>query len=213
MMTKFSAASLRAAFALSLLMLASCSGMIGPGPAPELYVLHPQLGPLADAPAVSWQLVVAEPDAPDSLQSERIALMRGVSMDYYANSAWSDRLPSLVQGEIVEALEKSGKIRAVARDTEGVRGDYRLQSELKDFSAHYDVQDGIPTVTVRIVAKMIATKNREIVATLDSVHTAQASANSVPAVVSAFDEALSASLEEIAGWALHAPELPPPPAR
>jgi cholesterol transport system auxiliary component len=180
--------------------LAACSSLVGPPPAPQLYVLAPQLGALTDAPQVSWQLVVAEPDAPESLNSPRIALMRGVTLDYFANAAWADRVPALIQGALVDAFDKSGKIAAAGRDTEGVRGDYRLETALRDFSAHYDSESGNPVITVRIVAKLV--KGREIVASLDSVHTEQASANSVPAVVEAFDTALSASLEEIAGWAL-----------
>lgn len=179
--------------------LAACSSL-GPPPAPQLYVLAPQLGAIADAPQVSWQLVVAEPDAPESINSSRIALTRGVTLDYFANAAWADRVPALIQSALVDAFDKSGKIAAAGRDTEGVRGDYRLETVLRDFSAHYGGENGNPTITVRIVAKLI--KNREIVATLDSVHTEQAGANSVPAVVEAFDTALSASLEEIAGWAL-----------
>lgn len=179
--------------------LGACSSF-GPPPAPQLYVLAPQLGPLADAPQVSWQLVVAEPEAPESLNSPRIALTRGVTMDYFANAAWADRVPNLIQGALVDAFDKSGKIAAVARDTEGVRGDYRLETMLKDFSAHYDSENGIPTITVRIVAKLI--KDRQVVASFDSVHTEQASANSVPATVEAFNRALSASIEEIAGFVL-----------
>ncbi len=184
-----------------LFSLAAC-GTFGPPAAPQLYVLAPQAHALDDAPQVSWQLVVGEPDAPDSLNSARIALMRGVTMDYYANAAWADRAPALIQGALVDAFDKSGKIAAVARDTEGVRGDYRLESVLKDFSAHYDGDNGMPTVTVRIVARLV--KDRQIVASIDSVQTEQANANTVPAVVVAFDSALSASLEQIAGWALKA---------
>lgn len=182
-----------------IFVLGACSA-IGPGPVPQLYVLNTQAHALDDAPQVSSQLVVAEPQSPESFNSERIALTRGVTMDYYADSAWADRAPALIQSALVDALEKSGNIAAVARDTEGVRGDYQLETVLKDFSAHYDSQDGIPTVTVHIVAKLV--KDRQIVASLDSVHTEQASANSVPAVVQAFDTALSASVEEIASFAL-----------
>jgi cholesterol transport system auxiliary component len=191
---------------LAALLLAAC-GAIGPGPSPQLYVLKPQLGALADAPQVNWQLAIATPEAEDSLDTHRIALMQGpVTMDYYANAAWTDRAPLVVQGLLLEALEKSGKISGVSRDTGGLNADYMLQTDLKDFSAHYDVADGIPTVTVHITARLL-TKDRNIAASLDSSHTAQASANSVPAVAIAFDEALGASLEEIAGWALRAPQL------
>jgi len=195
------------AAALALLMLAACSSL-GPGPAPQLYVLAPQLGPLADAPQVSAQFVVAEPDTPESLNTPRIALTRGVMLDYYAGAAWADRVPALIQGSLVDALDKSGKIAAVASDTQGVRGDFRLETQLKDFTAHYDTPDGPPTITVRIVAKLVESDGRQIVASLDSVHSQQAGANTVPEVVAAFDSALSASLEEIAGFALKSAPAP-----
>lgn len=184
--------------------------MIGPGPAPQLYVLRPKLDPIADVPEAGWQLGVSLPDAAQSLDTERIALeLTSQTMDYYANSAWQDRAPVIVQRALLEGFEKSGKIKAVARDTEGIRADYLLQSDLRSFEARYDVPDTAPTVVVDISAKLVRPQSREIAATLQSRHTATAGTNSVPAVVAAFDEALGQAVEEIVAWALNAP----PPAK
>ncbi len=65
--------------------------------------------------------------------------------------------------------------------------------------------DGIPTVRVRIEAKLAPTRGREIMAGLNSVHEVNASANSVPEVVRAFDAALGQVYSEIVNWALAAP--------
>jgi cholesterol transport system auxiliary component len=94
------------------LTLSGCGSLIGPpSPAPQIYVLHPEFGAVADAPAVGWQLVVGTPVAADSLDRERIALERAPNvMDYYANAQWPDRLALVVQTLLVEAFEKSGKI-------------------------------------------------------------------------------------------------------
>jgi len=190
--------------------LAGCTNMIGPGPAPQLYVLRPKLDPIADVPEAGWQLGVSLPDAAQSLDTERIALeLTSQTMDYYANSAWQDRAPVIVQRALLEGFEKSGKIKAVARDTEGIRADYLLQSDLRSFEARYDVPDTAPTVVVDISAKLVRPQSREIAATLQSRHTATAGTNSVPAVVAAFDEALGQAVEEIVAWALNAP----PPAK
>ncbi len=64
--------------------------------------------------------------------------------------------------------------------------------------------DGVPTAWVRIETKLAPTKGREIVANLNSVHQVVASANSVPAVVQAFDQALGQVFSEIVNWALAA---------
>ncbi len=187
-------------------LLAGCSGMIGPGPAPQLYVLHPALGPISGVKDAVWQLAVAQPSAPQSLDTERIALeLTPETMDYYANSAWQDRAPAIVQRALLEGFENSGKIAAVARDTQGIRADYLLQTDLRSFEARYEAPDTAPAVVVDIAAKLLRTSDRNIVAALQSRHTAPAAANSVTAVVAAFDTALGGAVEEIVIWALKAP--------
>lgn len=187
-------------------LLSGCGGMIGPGAAPQLYVLRPSLGPLPDAPAAAWQLIVGRPAAPESLDTERIALsLTPETLDYYANSAWQDRAPVIVQRALLEGFEASGRIASVAGDTEGVRADYLLQTDLRGFEARYERPDTPPTAVVEIAARLLRTSDRGIAASMLSRHTAQAAANTVPAVVAAFDGALSDTVEEIATWALKAP--------
>ncbi len=187
------------------LTLSACSGVIGPsGPPAQLYLLNPTLGPV-DGPAVSWQLAVDEPTSDDSIDRQRIAIYRGDTMDYYADAEWTDEAPKMIQNLLVKAFEKSGRISAVARDSDGLRTDYLLQSELRDFEARYDTPDGAPTVVVTIVARLLKAPGREVVATLNSSHQARASENKIPAAVQAFNQATAQTLEEIVGWALRAP--------
>ena len=192
------------------LLLAGCSDLIGPTSTPQqLYALEPTGGASTAGPKVPFSLAVSTSVASQHLDSSRIVLIQAdTSLDYYANSAWTDHLPVLVQNALVEAFENSGRIDAVAGDTEGFHADYFLYVEIRDFQAAYDVPDGVPTVKVRIQAKLAPTRGREIVANLNSVHQVKASANSVPAVVRAFDEALGEVFSEIVNWAMKAPPLP-----
>lgn len=192
------------------LLLAGCTDLIGPTSTPQQqYVLVPTGGVSTAGPKAAFSLAVSTTVDSQHLDSARIALTQSdTSIDYYANSAWTDHLPNLVQNALVEAFENSGRIDAVAGDTEGFHADYFLQAEIRDFQAVYDVPDGIPTVKVRIEAKLAPSRGREIVATLNAVHQVQASANSVPAVVRAFDEALGQVFAEIVNWAMKAPPLP-----
>lgn len=195
----------RAAFvASSAILLTACGGLLGPSEAPpQMYVLHPQFAPLPNAPQTQWQIDVAPPAASDVLDTKRIALTRGLTMDYYANAAWTDQAPDLIQDLIVEAFEKSGKIKAVGRPSGGVRGDLLLTTNVSDFSAHYATENGIPTITVDIVAKLITATHHDVVATYEARHEEQASVNSVPAVVQAFNDATGQAIEDIVGWALN----------
>jgi cholesterol transport system auxiliary component len=187
----------------SAVALSACGSLLGPSEAPrQIYVLHPQFGAVANVPAVQWQFGVTEPVSPDVFDSKRITLTLGQTLDYYADSAWSDQTPDLLQSLLVEAFEKSGKIKAVGRNSAGVRADILVTTEIRDFSAHYDVKDGIPTIVVDIVAKLITATHHDVIVTFDTHHEVKASVNSVPAVVAAFNDATGQAVSDIVRWSL-----------
>jgi cholesterol transport system auxiliary component len=191
-------------------LLAGCSDLIGPTSTPQqLYVLRPTGGAGTNGPKVNWSLAITTTTISDHLDSSRIALTQpDNSVDYYASSAWTDHLPRLVQDALVEAFENSARIAAVSADSEGFHADYVLQAQIRDFEARYDQPDGIPTVWVRIESKLAPSKGREIVASLNSIHQVQTTANSVPAVVQAFNDAMGAVVSDIVNWALSQPAPP-----
>ena len=132
-------------------------------------------------------------------------------MDYYANAAWDDRLPLLLQKLLLETFDMSGRIVSVGRDTAGFETDYLLQTEVRNFEAHYDTPEGAPKIMVSLQAKLARLTQRDIVGTLNATHEAQASANNLDSIVLAFDEATAPAVAEIAAWTLAAPNPPPQP--
>ncbi|HEX4077900.1 MAG TPA: ABC-type transport auxiliary lipoprotein family protein [Rhizomicrobium sp.] len=194
----------------ALFVLAGCGSLIGPsGPPPQIYRLAPVLPPAAGGASVSWQLAIARPISTLTLDTERIALVRGETMDYYADAQWNDTVPRLVQSLLVEAFEQSGRIAAVAPESGGLRANYTLATDIRDFDAQYDSANGAPNVVVAIEAKLVGERGN-VVASLDARQTARASQNSVTAVVAAFDQAAGAALAQIVTWTLQA--SPPPPS-
>ena len=194
---------------VSTLALAACSGIVGPPEAPPLYMLKPALPPAGGGGRVPWQMSIVLPQAPDSLDTNRIVLVHEtMQMDFYANASWQDRVPFLVQSALIEAFEASGRIAAVGRDTDGLKSDYLLQTDIRDFQARYDAPDAPPTVVVRIAAKLIAVRGRTIALAANAHAEVAAGQNNVPSVVVAFNQALSQALAQITTWALSAP-MPP----
>lgn len=192
----------------SSLALAACGNILGPPTASQIYVLRPA-PPAQGGPKAAWALSIVMPDASDSLDSERIALTKSdTQLDYYANAVWPDRLPHLIQTELLAGFEASGRIDLVARDEDAIHADYQLTTDIRDFEARYATADGAPTATVTIIAHMAETHSRKIVANLTVNLTEPASANNVDAVVQAFDVALAKAITQIVTWALG---LPPPP--
>ena len=116
----------------------------------------------------------------------------------------------VVQGTLVEAFEMSGRMQAVGRDTEGLKSDYLLVTDIRSFQAQYAAPDAAPTVSVRIVAKLIAARTRTIVMSKDAQSEVLAAQNNVASIVAAFNQALSSVQTQIVDAALNAP--PPQPA-
>jgi cholesterol transport system auxiliary component len=203
-----------------LFMLAGCGSLIGPSnPPPQIYVLDPSFAPV-NAPTVSWQLSVERPDAADVYDTQRIAIQRDGTMDYYADAQWTDETEALVQRMVVQGFEKSGHIAAVARARDGLHADDLLQIEIRSFVARYNDDNGAPTADVELVAKLLTADHRTVIGTLDSHHQAPASANSILAAVAAFNVATGQAVDEIVAWALANGRGPaadsdeaPPPAR
>jgi cholesterol transport system auxiliary component len=190
----------------SAIVLSACSNIIGPPESAPMYELEPAHTPIGAVPRVTWQMTVVLPEAPDSLDTMRIALEQpGGRLDYYANATWQDRLPFLIQSALVEAFEASGHMPAVGRDTEGLKSDYLLVSDIRDFNARYDTPDAAPVAVVRMVAKVIAARTRTIVLSVDAHSEIQAAQNSVPSVVEAFNQALANVQTKIVQAALNAP--------
>jgi cholesterol transport system auxiliary component len=195
----------------SSLFLTACSNdLIGPPPAPQIYALKPAAPARQSGGKVGWALEIARPHASDNLDGIRIALAKTqTELDYYADASWPDHLPVLVQTAILAGFEASGRIESVFREEDALHADYELSTDIRDFEARYAVPDGIPTAAVTLVCHMSDTRTRRIAASLTVSEAEPASANSVNAVVEAFDTALGKAVGQITQWAL---TLPAPPA-
>ena len=188
------------------LFAAGCSNIVGPPPAPKLYVLQPVLPRGLPGGKVEWALSIQAPEATSGLDSERIAILLPPSnMDYYADSAWADRLPALVQSALLEAFEASGRIDAVARDSDGVHADFMLSTDLRDFEARLDQAQGAPLAVVRIGARMVKSRSREIAGYISASREVRASVNSVEAAVEALNTAFAGVLAQLVPWVLDRP--------
>lgn len=199
----FAGAVLRGMCGAALLLgLAACS-TLNPT-APHLYTLTPRAN-VAAGPKADWQLLVETPAAAAGIDTPRIALARTpTSLDYFADVSWADRAPNMVQGLIVQTFEDSGRIVSVGRDTVGLRSDYVLKSELRDFQAEYATPGAAmpDRVHVRLSAKLVAMPRR----TIEAGETFEASApvrgRSFTDVIAAFDQALGQVTGELVGWSL-----------
>ena len=182
-------------------VVSACSSLL---PAPKtlpIYVLEPHLSAVPAGPLFNSQLVVALPRAEASLDTSRIALRKMPAMlDYYADAAWTDRLPIVMQDLLIGCFESSGRMVGIGRDDSGIAANYRLETELRQFEAHYVQADSAPRVVVQLDAHLIALPSETIVARTAIMQTAQTHKNDLNDIILSFDEATGSTLDQIVNW-------------
>jgi cholesterol transport system auxiliary component len=172
----------------------------------DLYTLTPKTTFQNPPPKVDWQLVCELPVAAAGIDSARIALQHNAyQLEYFAKAAWTDNATAMVQTLLIESFENTGSIVAVGREAIGLRPDYLLKTDLREFEAIYDGDNPVPVVWVRMIAKLVKMPERRIVATTVAESRSKAAGSKFTDVVDAFDDALGHVLKEVVVFTLKAP--------
>lgn len=194
--------------------LAGCALGVEP---PRLHTLTaPRAADGASRPAVGWSLQIDPPLAVAGLDTARIALKDApTSIDYFANVSWTNRTPDMVRDLLLETFEASQRIRAVGRDGAGLRADYLLKLEIRDFQAEYaDSRHAAPpTVRIRLSARLLTLPRREIIDATVMEHEVRAASNTFPAILAAWDQANRQALAAVVEWTLTPRPDPEPEKR
>jgi cholesterol transport system auxiliary component len=192
----------------TVLLLAGCASLFVAAPPGHLYRLSAGGAYPASLSHVTAQLLVDVPQAPAGIDTSRIALSKSpLSLDYYADSEWTDRAPALVQTALLASFENSNAIIAIDRESSGLRADFVLKTELRHFEAVYSAGGASPTVWVAVTARLVAVPRREIIAQASFERRVPAAANEVPAVVAAFNAATDGVIRDIVVWTVTNPAL------
>lgn len=182
-------------------MLAACGNLLQVPRGPSnLFNLTPKSTFDSGLPAVGWQLVIEEPLAAGGLDTSRIAIRPSrIELKYFADTRWTERAPRMVQTLLVESFENSRRIVAVGRHTIGLRSDFNLQTELREFQFE---DFGNKVVRVRVNAKLIRQPRQEIVGSRSFEATAPVHGSGMQPIVAAWDDALGGVLRRIVEWTL-----------
>ncbi len=174
----------------------------GQGPPPALYRLTPKSTFSEDLPNVAWQLVLEVPVADAGLATTRVALQRApTQMEYYARTSWTDRAPLMIQTLMIESFENSGRIVSVGRESVGLRADFILKSELREFQAEY-YRTPTPSVRVAMNAKLVQMPRRTIIGSQSFESVAETTEDAMTEIIAAFDQALGKVLKHLVEWVL-----------
>lgn len=172
----------------------------------DLYLLSPKSTFNSSLPRIQKQIVVQEPTATAAVNTDQIAVQpTHLQVQYLPRARWVDRAPLIVQALMVESFENSGKVAAVGRSTVGLRADYIIVPDLREFQGIV-VSESETGATVRIEVRMnikiIDEYDDKIIASDSFQETVMAESDQTEDLVSAFDLALGRAMRDSVEWSI-----------
>ncbi len=195
-----------------ILLIAALGGCTGLGTLRQaskpndLYLLTPKSTFSTNLPRVQRQIVVEEPTATAAVNTDQIAVQpTALQVQYLPRARWVDRAPLIVQALLVESYENSNRVAAVGRSTVGLRADYVIAPDLREFQGVV-ISDENNTNTVRIEVrlniKIIDEFEDKIIASSSFQENVVAASDETPELVKAFDDALGATMRDAVEWSI-----------
>jgi len=185
-------------------IIPGCSPLKLPGPPPDLYNLTPKSTFDEGLPEVQKQLIIEEPVAAGGLDTSRIALRpHATQLQFYADARWTERAPKMVQTLLVESFENTNKIISVGRQSIGLRSDFTLKTELREFQVEQSPDSENMNVRVRINAKLVQQPTRVIIGSQSFEYARETPSDStMDEIVVAFDIATGKVIKRLVEWTL-----------
>jgi cholesterol transport system auxiliary component len=142
------------------------------------------------------QILVADPQALQVLDSDRVMVRDGIEVRYLSGAQWTDRLPRLVQARLIQTFENSGRARAVGKPGQGLAIDYQVVTDLRRFE--YQAKER--RAAVEISVKLMNDHDGRVVATQIFRGDVPVTSDASSAIISALDQALDRVLVSIMKW-------------
>jgi len=138
-------------------------------------------------------IAIEEPSAPAFIDTNRFVIRgEGGDLAYLADAQWSDTVPRLVQGQLIDRLTAKG-LNAV-RPGDGAA--FHLSTELRRF----EIDSSRETAFVEIVARVTNEKNGARVSEKVIVGEAPAPHTLGPEAARAYEAALDAAADRLISW-------------
>jgi cholesterol transport system auxiliary component len=177
-------------------VLPGCALLGGGSPALDTYELS---APTPKAlPRSRSQILVAEPTALKSLDGQNIVVTPAPGVVQFLNGAqWSDRLPRILQAELVETFQHANAFAGVGKPGEGLAIDYQVITEVRRFEI--DAAGGAHA-RIELHVRLLNDRNGVVRASQTFTGAAPVSGTGNDAYVAALDRAFDQVALDIVGW-------------
>lgn len=196
----------------SLVLMAALGGCAGLGQLQsvatpnELFALTPKSTFSTNLPRLDQQIVVEEPTATAAVSTDQIAVQpTALQVQYLPQVRWVDRAPLIVQSLLIESFENSQRVPAVGSSGVGLRADYYVLTDIREFQAKLPENAGPDApleVDVRLNIKLVDAREDRIIGSQSFSRVAPAASDDASVVVAAFDDALGGVMRNAVEWSI-----------
>lgn len=197
---------------LALLTLGGCSlsgavkGALTDGTPSQTFDLVLERDLIKRSHRLGTQIVVQVPAAVKALAGDNILVKPSpTQVTYYGDAVWSDRLPKLLQARLVEALQVSGRFRAVSDGSDRISGDITLSTTIEAFQV--DVEGERATANIMIFAKLIHVASGKVYASRSFKVSVPSSSRVVGDGVDALNDGMNQVLQSLTRWVVRRGQL------
>lgn len=197
--------SRRAAVAGALTMLSGCAALsaLGGGTALDTFDLTPPSG-APGRPGSSRTLVVARPEAPAAIVTDRIVVKPDPgSITHLPRGRWSAEAPLVIQSLLIRAISATGRMGYVGQVENGPVADRVLLARIDAFQAEADPA-GTLVARVDLALTLLNDADQSLVASRSFAGAAAAANDGAAAVVAAFQAVMDHVLPRAAAWVVAA---------
>lgn len=169
---------------------------------PRLFDLTPKSTFSDDLPKIDARITIDVPTAAAGLNTARIAVKpTPTQFEYYARAQWVDVVPVMTQTLLLESFDNSEMIDVLGRGAYGLRADYGLVVNIREFQAEYD-DLGPPDVQIRFQAQLVEMPRRKTIASTSVIGQSKSKSKKMNDIVIAFDEAFGRATKDLVSWTL-----------
>ncbi len=144
-------------------------------------------------------LLIAPTTASSFYETQEIVYSRAPGMRaYYQLHNWTERPARRITELVVMRLERDGSFKSIATAVSGVHGNVLLSTHLTDF--YHDAATAPGSVRVTITAELMDPVRRVLLARRTFDQSVPAATYDAPGAVQAFNNAVSAILDDISRW-------------
>ncbi len=144
-------------------------------------------------------LLVARPDAPAGIATDRIMVKPGAAaITYLPNARWADELPAVVQSLLIRSIAGTGRMGYVGPSEGGPVPDLALLTRVDAFQI--DVAGEAISARIDISLTLLRDADQRVLKTRVFRNQVAAASDEPSAIVAAFQALLDTLLPEMADW-------------